>query len=165
MAGEAKGEKAATQFRSPVEAHASTVGNPHENRARLVGSSRRNREPTTTTNPTILAVVQWLCLLWGLVCMACGVWGMCMKYDQELPSGDIPWLGSMYGPTLRGTAVVCFVSGVVLVRRGLARPALSTIPRSRQALRSGGGNGVRNTEKSPDRRMIVGLQSRPKGRN
>ena len=165
MAGEAKGEKAATQFRSPVEAHASIVGNPHENRARLVGSSRRNREPTTTTNPTILAVEQWLCLLWGLVCMASGVWGICMKYDQELPSGDIPWLGSMYGPTLRGTAVACFVSGVVLVRRGLARPELSTAPGSRKALRSGDGNGARDTEKTPVRRTILGFKRRSKGRN
>jgi hypothetical protein len=143
MAGEAKGEKAATQFRSPVEAHAPIAGNPYENRACLIGSSKRNREATTPTNPTIVAVEQWLCSLLGLVCMACGVWGICMKYDQELPSGYIPWLGSMYGPTLRGTAVACFVSGVVLVRRGLARPDMSTAPGSRKVLRSGNGNGAR----------------------
>jgi hypothetical protein len=165
MTGEVKGEKAVTQFRSPVEAHAPIAGNPHENQTRLIGSSKRNREAITPTNPTIVAVEQWLCSLLGLVCMACGVWGICMKYDQELPSRYIPWLGSMYGPTLRGTAVACFVSGVMLVRRGLTRPDLSTIPGSRKALRSGGGSGASNTEKISVRRTILGFRWRSKGRN
>lgn len=165
MTGEVKDEKAATPFRSPVEAHAPVAGNPHENQARLTGSSKRDRESTISTNPTIVAVEQWLCLLLGLVCMACGVWGICMKYDQELPSGYFLWLGSTYGPTLRGTAVACFVSGVVLVRRGLARPDLSTVPGSRKALRSGGGNGSRNTEKISARRTILGFRWQSKGRN
>jgi hypothetical protein len=160
MSGEVKGETGVAQFRSPVEAHAPIAGSSHENRLRLSGSSKRYKEATTPTNPTIVAVEQWLCLLLGLVCMACGVWGICMKYDQELPSSYIPWLGSMYGPTLRGTAVACFVSGVVLVHRGLARPDLSTVHGSRKALRTGG-----NTEKSSARRTILGFRSRSKGRN
>ena len=143
MTGEVKGEKTSIQFRLPVEAHAPIAGNPREDQARLTGSSERNKEVTTPTNLTVVVVEQWLCLLLGLVCMACGVRGIWMKYDQELPSGYIPWLGSMYGPTLRGTAVACFVSGVVLVRRGLARPDLSTAPGSRKVLRSGNGNGAR----------------------
>ena len=165
VTGEVKGEKAATQFRSPVEAHAPIAGNLHENQARLTGTSKGNREPTTLTNPTIVAVGQWLCLLLGLVCMACGVWGICMKYDQELPSGYIPWLGSTYGSTLHGTAVACFVAGVVLVCRGLARPDLSTVPGSRKALRSGGGKNSRNTEKISARRTILGFRWQSKGRN
>jgi hypothetical protein len=165
MTGEVKGEKAATQLRSPVEAQAPIGGNTHENQARLTGSSKENREATAPTNPTIVAAEQWLCFLLGLVCMACGVWGICMKYDQELASGYVPWLGSMYGLTLRGIAVACFVSGVVLVRRGLARPDLSTVSGSRKALRSGGGNGARNTEKISARRTSLGFGWRSKGSN
>jgi hypothetical protein len=165
MPGKVKGEKAATQSRSPVEAHADIAENPHEDQARLTGRSERDREATTPTNPTIVAVEQWLCLLLGLVCMVCGVWGICMKYDQELPFGYIPWLGSMYGPTLRGTAVACFVSGAVLVRRGLARPCLSLVSGSRKVLRSGGGSRSRNTENISARRTISGFRWRSKERN
>ena len=88
-----------------------------------------------------------------------------MKYDQELPSGSIAWLGSMYGPTLRGTAVACFVSGAVLVRCGLARPDLSMVSGNRKALRSGDENGARNTEIDSARRTILGFRWRSKGRN
>ena len=165
MPGEVKGEKASTQFRSPVEAHADIAGKPPGNQARLTGRSERDREATTPTNPTIVAVEQWLCLLLGMVCMVCGVWGICMKYDQELLSGYILRLGAMYGPTLRGTAVACFVSGVVLVRRGLARPDLSSVSGSRKVLQSGGGNGSRNTEKISAYRTILGFRWRSKGRS
>jgi hypothetical protein len=161
MTGGVKGEKTATQSQSPVEAHAPIARNLRENEVRLTCCSKRNREATTPTSPTIVAVEQWLCLLLGLVCVVCGVWGICMKYDQELSSGYIPWLGSMYGATLRGTAAACFVSGAVLIRRGLARPCLSSVSGSRKALRSGGENGPRNTEKISAHRF----RWRLKGRN
>jgi hypothetical protein len=165
MAGEVKSENAVDQFRSPVDACVGIAGRPCDDQARPVGSAKRHGISTTTSiNPAVVAVEQWLCLLLGLVCTACGVWGICMKYDQELPSGYIPWLGSTYGPILRDTAVACFISGVALVRRGLARPDLSTIRDSRKALRSGGGNGARNTEKSSARRTILGFRSRSKER-
>lgn len=165
MPGEVKGKKAATQFLSPVEAHADIAWNSDEDQARFTGRPRRNREATTPTNPTIAAVEQWLCLLLGLVCMVCGVWGICMKYDQELPSGHIPWLGSMYGPALRGTAVASFVSGAVLVRRGLTRPRLSSVSGGRKVVQSGGENGSCNTENISARRTISGFRWRSKGRN
>jgi hypothetical protein len=104
---------------------------------------------TTHTNPTIVAVEQGLCLLLSLVCMACGAWGIWMKYDQKLPPNFIPWLGSMYSSALRGTAVACVVLGAVFVRRGLARPNQSTVSGSRKALRSGSGNGAAIQRKSP----------------
>ena len=150
MAGEVKSENAVDQFRSPVDACVGIAGRPCGDQSRPNGSAKRHEIFTTTSiNPAIVAVEQWLCLLLGLVCTACGVWGICMKCDQELLSGYLPWLGLPYGPTLRGTAVACFVAGVALVRRGLARPDLSTIPGSRKALRSGGENGARNTEEAP----------------
>ena len=57
----------------------------------------------------IVAIEQWLCLLLGVVCIASGIWGAFLKLSQT------------YAPTLRITAVACFVMGLVLVRRGLAR--------------------------------------------
>ena len=56
----------------------------------------------------------------GLVCMASGVWGIWMKPGQEALSEHIAWLGSLYLPTLRVTAGVCFGLGVMLIRRGWA---------------------------------------------
>jgi hypothetical protein len=166
MTGEVKSENTVAQFRSPVDACVGIAGRPCGDQARPVGSAKRHGISTTTSiNPAIVAVEQWLCLLLGLVCTVCGFWGFCMKYDQELPSGYIQWLGSAYGPTLRGTAIACFVSGVVLLRRGLARPDLSTITGSRKALRSDGEDGARNTEKNSPRRTILGFRSRLKGRN
>jgi hypothetical protein len=162
MPGEVKGKKAATQFLSPVGVHADIAGDPHEGQARLTRGSKRNGEATTPTNPSIVAVEQWLCLLLGLVCMVCGVWGVCMKYDQELPSCYIPWLGSIYGPALRGTAVASFVSGAVLVRCGLARPRLSSVSGGRKVVQSGGENGSRNTENNSARRTISGFRWRSK---
>jgi hypothetical protein len=148
-----------------VEAHAPVAGISHENQLRLTGSSKRNREATTPTNPTLLAVEQWLCILLGLVCMVCGVCGICMNYDQQLPPGHSAWLGSMYGPTLRGTAVACFVSGGELVRRALARPGLASVSGSRKALRSDGGNGARNTERISARLTTSGFRWQSKERN
>ena len=59
MTVEVKGEEAATQSRSPVEAHAPIAVNSLENQGHLAGSSKRKREATIPTNLTIVAV----CLL------------------------------------------------------------------------------------------------------
>ena len=69
---------------------------------------------------TIVVVEQWVCLVLGLVCMAFGVWGLFMKPGLYALSATTAWLGSLFVPTLRATAVVCLSMGVVLVRRGWA---------------------------------------------
>lgn len=69
---------------------------------------------------TIVVVEQWICFVLGFVCMAFGIWGICMKSGQPALSAYIAWLGSLYVPTLRVTAVVCLGLGVMLVRRGWA---------------------------------------------
>jgi hypothetical protein len=94
----------------------------------------RNREPTSSAgqrtwkkegnerqgaSPVKMIVVeQWICFVLGLVCMAFGIWGICMKPEQDAFSGYIAWLGLPYMPTLRVTAVVCIGLGVMLARRG-----------------------------------------------
>jgi hypothetical protein len=157
MTGEMRGETAVAQFRSPVEARADIAGSPREDQKHPAGSSKRDGDATTPTNPAIVAVEQWLCLLLGFVCMACGVWGICMKYSLDLSSAYISWLGSAYGPILRFTAVACLVSGAVLVRRGLARPDMSSASGSRKVSRSAGGNSGRNAKRTTVRRTSLGF--------
>jgi hypothetical protein len=79
------------------------------------GGEQKSAQPTTTA-----VIEQWICFVLGLVCMAFGVWGLCMKPEQDALSTYIAWLGSLYMPTLRVTAVVCIGLGVVLARRGWA---------------------------------------------
>jgi hypothetical protein len=79
--------------------------------------AREGNEPTAT-----IVVEQWICFVLGFVCMACGIWGICMKPGQSALSIYIAWLGSLYVPALRITAAACLGLGVMLVRRGWAHP-------------------------------------------
>jgi len=79
------------------------------------GGEQKNAQPTTSA-----VIEQWICLVLGLVCIAFGVWGLCMQPEQDALSEYIAWLGSLYMPTLRVTAVVCIGLGVMLARRGWA---------------------------------------------
>jgi hypothetical protein len=89
------------------------------------GVSRLDHERSSSTDPgmkkhekneredsrfkSIVVVEQWICLLLGVVCIAAGIWGAFLKLSQT------------YVPTLRITAVACFVMGLVLVRRAWAQ--------------------------------------------
>jgi len=98
MTGEEKGEKAVTQSRPPVDARAGIAGIARGDRARHARSSERDEQAAMPTRPNIVVAEQWLCFLLGFICMACGGWGICMKYSLDLSSGYISWLGSAYGP-------------------------------------------------------------------
>ncbi len=71
-------------------------------------------------SPSKIVVEQWICFVLGLVCMAFGIWGLCIKSGQSALSSCIAWLGSLYVPTLRVTAIVCIGLGIMLIRRGWA---------------------------------------------
>jgi hypothetical protein len=157
MSGEVKGETAVAQFRSPVEARADIAGSPREDQAPSVSSSKRDGVATTPTNPSIVAAEQYLCLLLGLICVACGGWGVCMKYSLDLSSGYISWLGSTYGPALRLTAVACLVLGAVLVRLAFARPRLPLVSGVPKASRPVGRNLVRSAKRTPGRGTSLGF--------
>jgi hypothetical protein len=165
MTGEEKGEKTVTQSRSPVDARAGIAGSLREDRARSTGSSERDGEVTAPTNLSVAALEQWLCLLLGVSCMVCGVWGICMKYRQGVSSGYVQWLGSAYGPALRLTALVCLAFGAVLVRLGLVRPGRSSDSDSPKVLPSVGGNRVRHAKVHPARRAILDVASKGRGRS
>jgi hypothetical protein len=90
--------------------HASSVGPGIRKKG---GDEQKRVQPTT-----IVVIEQWICFVLGLVCTALGIWGICMKPGQGALSAYIAWLGSIYVPVLRVTAVACLGMGVVLIRRG-----------------------------------------------
>jgi hypothetical protein len=67
-----------------------------------------------------IVIEQWICFVLGFFCMAVGIWGLCIKSGQSALSSYIAWLGSLYVPTLRVTAIVCIGLGIMLIRRGWA---------------------------------------------
>jgi hypothetical protein len=114
----------------PVQGSSRDPGNLYGNvgplsreRTVSVGQGLREREgdERKSAQPKMIVVIeQWICLVLGLACMAFGMWGICMEPEQDALSAYIAWLGSLYVPTLRVTAVVCIGLGVMLARRGWA---------------------------------------------
>ena len=113
---------------SPIQSYDRGTGSLHEDVGHLsrerplsVGQGvkqKRGGEQESAQPKMIVVIEQWICLILGLVCMAFGMWGIWMKPEQDALSAYIAWLGSLYMPTLRVTAVVCIGLGVMLARRG-----------------------------------------------
>ena len=118
----------ATKVVSPIQRYDRGPGGLHEDVGHLgrertlsVGQGAREKtgdEQKGAQPTTIVVIEQWICFILGLVCMAFGMWGICMKPEQDALSAYIAWLGSLYVPTLRVTAVVCVGLGLMLIRRG-----------------------------------------------
>jgi hypothetical protein len=129
MADTGIGRILTTKLISPVQGYdrgtrgLHEVGHLSRERTLSVGQSVREKgggEQESAQPKMIVVIEQWICLVLGLVCMAFGMWGICMKPEQDALSAYISWLGSLYIPTLRVTAVVCIGLGVMLARRGWA---------------------------------------------
>jgi hypothetical protein len=130
MADTGTGRILATKGISPIQSYDRATCRLHEDvghlsrgRALSVGQGIRKKggDEQKSAQPTTIAVIeQWICLALGFTCMALGMWGICMKPGQDALSEHIAWLGSLYIPTLRITAVVCVGLGVMLIRRGWA---------------------------------------------
>ena len=128
MAAPSTGRILATKVTPAIQGYDRGTGSLHEDVKRLghertlsVGQGVREKggdERKSTQPTTIVVIEQWICLVLGLLCMAFGIWGICMKPEQDALSAYIAWLGSLYVPTLRITAVVCVGLGVMLIRRG-----------------------------------------------
>jgi hypothetical protein len=128
--GTGTGRILAIKVISPVQGYDRGFGSFHGRRVQHVhertsGVGRRMRErggdaQKSAPPTTIFVIQQWICLVLGLVCMAFGMWGICMKPEQDALSAYIAWLGSLYMPTLHVTAAICIGLGVMLVRRGWA---------------------------------------------
>jgi hypothetical protein len=117
-----------TKVRSPVQGDDCGISNLNKDvgypgYGRTLSAKRRMRakggDEQKNAQPTMIVVIeQWICFVLGLVCMAFGIWGICMKPEQDVLSAYVAWLGSLYVPTLRVTAFVCVGLGVMLIRRG-----------------------------------------------
>ena len=104
-----------TEVISPIQSYDRGTGSLHEDvgalrRERTLsvgqGVRKKGRGKQESAQPEMIVVVeQWICLVLGLVCMGFGMWGICMKPGQDALSEHIAWLGSLYMPTLRVTAV------------------------------------------------------------
>jgi hypothetical protein len=130
MADTGTGRTLASKVISPIQSYDRGTRSLHEDvghlsreRTSRAGPSVREREggeQESAQPKTIDVIEQWICLVWGLVCMAFGIWGIYMKPEQDTLSAYSAWLGSLYMPTLRITAVACIGLGVALARRGWA---------------------------------------------
>jgi hypothetical protein len=129
MADTGTGRILVTKAISPVQGYDRGTRSPHEvghlSRERTLsvgqGAREKREDEQESAQPSTTAVIeQWICLVLGLVCMAFGMWGLCMQPEQDALSEYIAWLGSLYMPTLRVTAVLCIGLGVMLARRGWA---------------------------------------------
>ena len=130
MADTGIGRILTTKVISPIQGYDRSTGSLQEDvgylgheRTLSAGQKVREKEGDEQKNaqPTTIAVIeQWICLVLGFTCMAFGMWGICMKPGQDALSEHIAWLGSLYMPTLRVTAIVCVGLGVMLIRRGWA---------------------------------------------
>jgi hypothetical protein len=96
------------------------VGYVDRERVLSAGPKVRKKEENEQkgASPKTTVVEQWICFVLGFACLAFGIWGICMKPGQHALSAYIAWLGSLYVPALRMTAVACLGMGVVLLRRG-----------------------------------------------
>ena len=130
MADKGTGRILATKVTSPIQGCDRGTGSLHEDVGHLgrertlsVGQGVRERagdERKSARPATIVVIEHWICFVLGLVCMVFGMWGICMKPEQDALSAYIAWLGSLYVPTLRVTAVVCVGLGLMLIRLGWA---------------------------------------------
>ena len=131
MADTGTGQIFTTKVIFPVQGYDRGTCGLHEDGGHLghertlsVGRRMREKGGNEQKNACLTAIVvieQWICFVLGLVCMVFGFRGICMKHGQLALSACIAWLGPLYMPTLRLTAIVCLGLGVMLVRQGWAR--------------------------------------------
>ena len=116
----------ATKVTSTIQSYGRGTGRLHEDVGHL-GRKRtlsvrqdvmkKGGDEQKSAQPMTIAVIeQWICFVLGSVCVAFGMWGICMEPEQDALSAYIAWLGSLYVPTLRVTAIVCVGLGVMLIR-------------------------------------------------
>jgi hypothetical protein len=106
MADTGTGRILGTKVISPIQSYDRGTGSLHEDVGHLgrertlsVGQGVREKgggEQESVRPKMIVVIEQWICLVLGLVCMAFGMWGICMKPEQDALSAYIAWLGSLY---------------------------------------------------------------------
>ena len=91
-------------------------------------NARQRAESTATDGPKdftssrAAVIEQWICFVLGVLCIACGAFGVFANPMEGPPSAFVAWLRSAYMPALRVTALLCLFMGLLLVRRGWSSP-------------------------------------------
>jgi hypothetical protein len=120
MADTDTGRTLTTKVISPIQSYDPGTRSLHEDvgslsreRTSSAGQGVRERggEQESAQPKAIVVIEQWICVILGLVCMVFGIWGIYMKPEQDALSAYTAWLGSLYMPTLRVTAVACIGLG------------------------------------------------------
>jgi hypothetical protein len=86
--------------------------------AKQKSESTARDEPKNFTPSRAAVIGQWICFVLGVVCIACGVFGVFANHIEGPPSAFVAWLGLAYMPALRITALLCLLMGLLLVHRG-----------------------------------------------
>jgi hypothetical protein len=79
-------------------------------------------EPKDFAPSRAALIGQWICFVLGVVCIACGAFGVFANHIEGPSSAFVAWLGSAYIPALRLTALLCLFMGLMLTRRGWISP-------------------------------------------
>jgi hypothetical protein len=79
-------------------------------------------EPKDFTPSRAAVIEQWMCFVLGVVCIACGAFGVFANHFEGPSSALVAWLGQAYIPVLRVTALLCLFMGLMLMRRGWSSP-------------------------------------------
>jgi ABC-type amino acid transport system permease subunit len=135
MASGNTGRTLTTYFRSMGRGFDHPVDNPRTRFSRRIYTQPLNAKQKAESKAkvkskdftTLRAAVigQWICFVLGTVCIVCGSCGVFAKHIEDPLSASVAWLGSAYMPTLRVTALLCFLMGVLLVRHGWSSPIVS----------------------------------------
>jgi len=75
-----------------------------------------------TLAQTVAVVELWICFALGVVNVACGVWGICVKPNTDAIPDLIVGRTLACVPLMRVAAVACIGLGVVLLRLGMKKP-------------------------------------------
>jgi hypothetical protein len=93
--------------------------------ARQKAEGTARDKPKDFTPSRTAVIEQWICFVLGVVCIACGAFGVFANPMEGQPSAFVTWLGWAYMPALRVTALLCLFMGLLLVRRGCSSPTAS----------------------------------------
>jgi hypothetical protein len=115
------GHTLTTYFRSMGKGRDHAVDSPAPNATQKT-ESRAADEAKDFAPPRATVIGKWICLVLGVVCIDCGIFGIFTKYIAGPPS-SVAWPGSAYIPALRVTALLCLFMGLLLVRYGWSSSA------------------------------------------
>jgi hypothetical protein len=93
--------------------------------AKQKSQSTAEDEPKDFTPSRAAVIGQWICFVLGVVCVACGAFGVFANQIQGPSSAFVAWLGPAHLPAQRIAALLCLFMGVLSMRRGWSSPEVT----------------------------------------